>query len=274
MLKYVSLPACAAAILLALSAIAPVSAQFAGQSLDEVVQVRLLEGWRSEANHHMAAIHITMAPGWKTYWRAPGQGGIPPRLRLDPVEGVDGMSIHWPRPEVFFNNGMRSIGYHGDVILPLEFMVSENGTFLIEGQIDLGVCQDVCMPVTVDLEGVLSPGGRRDPLIAAALSDRPLSGAESGAGHATCAVTPISDGLRVEVRVRAPSVGENETVVFELPDPGIWISETTAERDGDIITAAADVVPADAGPFAMNRSDLKITVLGSHMAIELQGCHG
>jgi DsbC/DsbD-like thiol-disulfide interchange protein len=35
------------------------------------------------------------------------------------------MAIHWPRPEVFFTNGMRSIGYQDDVVLPVEFAVSE-----------------------------------------------------------------------------------------------------------------------------------------------------
>ncbi|RMA43706.1 protein-disulfide reductase DsbD domain-containing protein [Rhodophyticola porphyridii] len=251
-----------------------VQAQFLGRSADDVVQVRLMEGWRIENGRHMAAIQITLAPGWKTYWRAPGEGGIPPRVRLDRAEGVTGMRIHWPRPEVFFANGIRSIGYRDDVILPIEFSVSDSGAIEIDGRIDLGVCEDVCMPVTLDLEGLLPPQGSRDALIAAALSDRPLTRAEAGAGAATCRITPISDGLRVEAQMRVPPVGNDETVVFELPDPGIWISGASMQRDGDTVTATADVVPADAGPFAMNRSDLRITVLGTRMAVELLGCTG
>jgi DsbC/DsbD-like thiol-disulfide interchange protein len=37
------------------------------------------------------------------------------------------MAIHWPRPEVFFTNGMRSIGYRDDVVLPVEFAVTSDG---------------------------------------------------------------------------------------------------------------------------------------------------
>jgi DsbC/DsbD-like thiol-disulfide interchange protein len=264
----------AALAALPLAAPTPALAQFEGRSADDVVQVRLLEGWRTEDGRHMAAIQITMAPGWKTYWRAPGEGGIPPRLRLDPSSGVEGLQIHWPRPEVFFTNGMRSIGYRDDVILPIELSLSDDGAVEVDGRLDLGVCLDVCMPVTLDLDGLLPPEGNRDPSIAAALADRPLTRAEAGAGSATCQITPISDGLRVEAQMRVPSVGNDETVVFELSDPGIWISETSSHRDGDLVTAVADVVPPDSGPFAMDRSDLRITVLGTRMAVELQGCTG
>jgi DsbC/DsbD-like thiol-disulfide interchange protein len=92
---------------------APAAAQFEGRSADEVVEVSLIEGWRMENGRHMAGIRIALAPGWKTYWRAPGEGGVPTVLRLRSAEGIDGMAIHWPRPEVFFTNGIRSIGYQG-----------------------------------------------------------------------------------------------------------------------------------------------------------------
>ncbi len=260
--------------LMAVSMAGSVMAQFSGQSVDEVVEVRLLEGWRVTDTRHMAAVRITLAPGWKTYWRAPGEGGLPTRLRMDPMSGVESVDIHWPRPEVFSINGMRSIGYGDEVILPLEFHLSETGAVEIDGQIDMGVCLDVCIPVTLQLEGLLPPTGERHPQIAAALADQPLSAREAGAGEATCQVTPISDGLRVEARMQVPQVGDREMVVFELPNASIWISETTSRRDGNTVTAVADVVPADAGPFAMNRSDLRITVLGSRMAVELLGCTG
>jgi len=128
------------------------------------------------------------------------------------------------------------------------------------------------MPVTLQLRGSLPAGGRPDPRIAAALADAPLSAAEAGAGPVTCRITPIRDGLRVEARIPLRSAGNSETVVFELPDPGIWISTSQTARSGGILTATADFVPPDAGPFALNRSDLRVTVLGSRMAVELSGC--
>lgn len=253
---------------------APSAAQFEGRSVDEVVQVSLIEGWRMENGRHMAGIRISLAPGWKTYWRAPGEGGVPTVLRLRSADGIDGMAVHWPRPEVFFTNGMRSIGYRDDVVLPVEFAVSDDGTHTIDGRLDLGVCLDVCMPVTLDLSGELLPDTSRDSDIGRALSDRPLTATEAGAGDVTCAVEPISDGLRVTVTAEVPPTGNDETLVLEHRDPQIWVSEATSRRDGFTITGVADVVPADHGPFAMDRSDLRITVIGTQMAVELDDCRG
>ncbi|MEJ6390362.1 protein-disulfide reductase DsbD domain-containing protein [Gymnodinialimonas ulvae] len=250
----------------------PASAQFF--SADEVVQVDLLPGYRLSDDRHMAAIRIDLAPGWKTYWRAPGEGGVPTVLRLTGAEGVAGMAIHWPRPQVFFTNGLRSVGYDGTVILPVEFALDADGTAQIEGRLDLGVCLDVCMPISVDLAGALPVTSDRVGAIAAALADRPYTAAEAGAGAVTCAIEPISDGLRVTVRADVPDTGNDETVVVEHRDPMIWVSEADTARQGGIVTAVADVVPADHGPFALNRSDLRITVIGTRMAVELDDCTG
>ena len=253
---------------------APSNAQFEGRSVDEVVQVSLIEGWRMENGHHMAGIRISLAPGWKTYWRSPGEGGVPTVLRLRSADGIDGMAIHWPQPEVFFTNGMRSIGYQDDVVLPVEFAVSDDGIHVLEGRLDLGVCLDVCMPVTLDLSGQLLPDVTRDRDIGLALSDRPLTAAEAGAGDVRCSVEPISDGLRVTVTAVVPPTGNDETLVLEHRDPQIWVSEASTRRDGGMVTGVADVVPPDHGPFALNRSDLRVTVIGTQMAVELDDCRG
>jgi hypothetical protein len=52
------------------------------------------------------------------------------------------------------------------------------------------------------------------------------------------------------------------------------VSDAATRRNGQTIRATADIVPPDHGPFALNRSDLRITVIGSRMAIELDGCTG
>lgn len=252
----------------------PVLAQFEGRSAADVVEVTLLPGWRLANGNHMTAVRIRLAPGWKTYWRAPGESGVPTIISLDDTPAVTGMTIHWPRPEVFFAGGLRSIGYRDDVILPLELSLSQQGSVDVAGQIDLGVCQDVCMPVTLDLTGTLPPATDRVREIGRALSDRPMTAVEAGAGHATCAMEPISDGMRVTVTVSVPSTGNDETLVVEHRNPDIWVSETVTSRQGATISATADVVPPDHGPFALSRSDLRMTVIGSQMAVELDRCTG
>lgn len=265
----------ALACFLALSASpAEVTAQ-SGAVPDDVVEVELLEGWRRADGTHIAGLLVRLSPGWKTYWRAPGEAGIPPRLELGARRGLLSATLHWPVPEVFHSNGMQSIGYSSDVVFPLELTLAEGtGTLRLSGRIDLGVCHDICMPVSIDLSGTLPEGGRPDPRIAAALADRPLTASEAGAGRVTCDLTPIRDGLRVVARIPLPRQGGAEAVVFELPDQAIWISEAMVERSGNTLVATADIVPPDAGPFAMDRSSLRMTVLAAGTAVELNGCRG
>jgi hypothetical protein len=87
-------------------------------------------------------------------------------------------------------------------------------------------------------------------------------------------VEPISDGLRVTVTASLPPTGNDETLVVEHRDPQIWVSEAVTRRDGGTVTGVADVVPADHGPFALNRSDLRLTVIGTRMVVELDACRG
>jgi hypothetical protein len=126
----------------------------------------------------------------------------------------------------------------------------------------------------VDLAGLLPPVTDRVPEIGRALSDRPMTAAEAGAGRPRCAVMPIADGLQVTVTAQVPATGNDETVVVEHRHPDIWVSEAVTRREGGMIHAVADVVPADHGPFALNRSDLRITVIGSRMSVELDACTG
>ena len=105
-------------LLLALgTSLAAVTAQ--AQSFDRVVQAEVLPGWRTENGDHMAALRITLNPGWKTYWRAPGDAGIPPLLDWSGSGNLESAEVTWPTPEVFSQNGMRSIGYTEELVLPV-----------------------------------------------------------------------------------------------------------------------------------------------------------
>ncbi len=68
----------------------------------------------------MAAFEITLEEGWKTYWRSPGDAGIPPRFDWENSHNLDGVALHWPRPAVFESFGTQTIGYSEKLILPVE----------------------------------------------------------------------------------------------------------------------------------------------------------
>lgn len=239
---------------------------------DQVVSAEILTGWR-DGTSHVAALRLRLAPGWKTYWRAPGEGGIPPQFDWTGSRNLQAVELDWPTPQVFVSNGMRSIGYADELVLPLLLTVERGQAVSLSMTLSLGVCEDVCMPYDLSVQATLPADARpMDPAILAAQASRPRSAAEAGVGAVVCAVVPIADGLRLTARIPLPAQGGAETVVFEAGHPGIWVSETEATRTGNILTAVADLVPPDARPFPLDRSELRITVIGKASAVDIRGC--
>jgi hypothetical protein len=61
-------------------------------------------------------------------------------------------------------------------------------------------------------------------------------------------------------------------VVIESADPGLWLSEAASSRDGGTLVAVAEALARDGRPPAVDRSELRITVLGDGRAVDIRGC--
>lgn len=239
---------------------------------DGVASVEVLPGWQTASGTHMAALKITLLPGWKTYWRAPGDAGIPPQIDFAASQNVASAQFHWPTPKVMDQSGMRSIGYYDGVTVPIELTRQTSGPISLTGEIIIGVCEEICVPVQLSFDAALPVTGERDSTIVASLIDRPLTQTEGGVAAATCAITPIADGLAVTASVTMPNTGGDEVVVIEAGDPLVWVSESDVTRRGNQITATSDMIHASAGAFALDRSAIRITVFGSNSVVDIQGC--
>lgn len=251
-------------------------AMAAAQSYDDVIQAELRPGWRLPNGDHMAALHMRLAPGWKTYWRAPGESGIPPVFSWSQARNADSVDIQWPAPHVFWQSGMRSVGYTGDVVLPLRITPKKSGKDMrLEGMVDIGICKDVCMPHRVHIDAVLPAAQKRpDASIAAALADIPFSKSEAGIRKVQCSVTPGKDGLTLEVSIDMPKGTGREETVIEFHDPMVHIMDPKTRWSGNRLVAKTWMTHLEGGTFAMNRSGVRITVLGGRMPIDIQGCTG
>ena len=243
------------------------------QSQEDVLDAALVPGWQMPDGHRMAALHLTLAPDWKTYWRAPGEAGIPPRLDWTGSQNLRAVVLHWPSPTVITLNGIQSIGYHDQLVLPLEITaIDPSQPVELRLQMQLGICKDICIPAALTLQADLSGAGQTSPLIAAALASRPLSGAEAGLAGIACDVRPIDDGLHIAAQITLPRQGNPETVVFETADASVWVDEATSQRDGGLLLAATDLVATQGAPFALDRSGVTVTVIGQGHSVEIKGC--
>ncbi len=247
-----------------------------GSDIEGVHSIEVLPGWKTPEGRRLTGLRIRLKPGWKTYWRAPGDAGIPPQFDWTGSRNIKAVKIHWPRPEVAVSGGMRSIVYSNEVVLPLEFTPeSPDRPIIMKARVGLGVCRDICIPVSVAFEVDLSPTDTRpDPAIRKALAERPVAAQQAGVRRVICEVAPIRDGLKVTTRIHMPAIGQEEIAVIEAPDPSIWVSEAQTRREGQTLIASAEMVPPSNAPFALDRSGVRITVLGDGTAVDIQGCTG
>lgn len=259
--------------LLALCAAAFAVAPAQATPLDGIVSLEVLPGWRTDDGTHMSGFAIRLAPGWKTYWRAPGDAGIPPSFAWNGSENIAAAAFHWPVPEVMDQNGMRSIGYTSSVVIPVEFKLSDGAAPAhVRGEVQIGVCDDICVPAFLTFDAALPVDGPRTPSIVAALLDRPQTEGEASVGDVTCAIEPTDDGLRVTTRVSMPPFGAGETVVIEAGDQQVWVSEPQTWRQAGDLFARSDMIHVSGRAFALNRSDVRITVLAAGRSVDIQGC--
>lgn len=257
------------AFLILLCTAAPAMAQ----SQDDILQAHVRPGWQMQNGHFMAGLELRLAPQWKTYWRAPGDAGIPPQFNWSGSKNVASVVVHWPSPAVFHTNGMQSIGYHDNVVLPLEVVAIDPSIPVeLRAEVDLGVCKDVCMPTNVLLEAQLTVPGAPDDAIRSAMKNLPMDARQAGLDSISCDVEPIADGLRITATMALRKQGAEEVVALETNDAGIWVSEAVVTRQGETLIAQVDLVATSAMPFALDRSGVTLTVLGGKRAVEIFGC--
>lgn len=99
------------------------------------------------ANALDAALQISLAEGFKTYWRNPGDSGIPPHFDWSQSENVAKVTVHWPVPERFEDGGGYSIGYKHELILPLRIdRIDPAKPIRLVLSLDYAVCGVMCIP--------------------------------------------------------------------------------------------------------------------------------
>ena len=238
-----------------------------------MLSATLLPGWQTDAGGQMAAIDLVLAPGWKTYWRSPGDAGIPPSFDWSASQNVRAVKVHWPAPSVFDSNGMRTIGYHDRLVLPVEVTpIDPSMPVTLSLRMELGVCDEICLPASLDLATDLSRPGAQDAGISAALTQVARSASAAGVGEVGCTVDPIADGLRLTARLALPDPGSEEVVAFETADPAVWVAAAVTTRQGGELIAVTELVPPEGAPFALDRSGVTVTILSEGGAIEVRGC--
>ncbi|WP_175869328.1 protein-disulfide reductase DsbD domain-containing protein [Bartonella gabonensis] len=91
-------------------------------------------------------IEIMLKPGWKTYWRNPGNSGMAPFFNFNQQVSYE---IFYPTPQLFETENDWSLGYKDKVILPFNLSSSSQN---LSGSLTLGLCHKICLPLTVNFD--------------------------------------------------------------------------------------------------------------------------
>ncbi|WP_158626024.1 protein-disulfide reductase DsbD domain-containing protein [Arsenicitalea aurantiaca] len=142
------------AALALLALVMPTQGQAGQSDWQEVapdVRVRLIASDVREPDGTLrAALEIDMPEGVKTYWRVPGETGIPTEFDLSGSLGISGHEVHWPYPLADTKSGYLDYVYYGHTVLPFSVRLSD-GPVRIEAMMVMGICSDVCVPVQARL---------------------------------------------------------------------------------------------------------------------------
>ena len=181
-----------------------------------------------------AGLHLQLNENWKTYWRSPGEVGMPPAVEWSGSKNIADIEFMWPAPTRFTAFGIENFGYANEVVFPLRVTLEDPGApVTLSAQVKLLVCSDVCVPEDFDLSLRLGRGNGIDSSAAAligAFSGRVPEGAKaSGVREATAFIdedlTELIVNLRVDEPLQSPDVFPELGMGVALGKPDIRLGE-------------------------------------------------
>jgi DsbC/DsbD-like thiol-disulfide interchange protein len=187
--------------------------------------------------HVRAALQIEPRAGWVTYWREPGESGIPPQITLAPDRKAVLERIAYPVPKPISLGDIREIGYDAPVSLPLDFRA--NGDTQLDITAFIGVCKNICIPfqanLSVGLPAAGSAEGTDAAIIAAANGSLP---AAPSADFAVQSHSLSADGKTLSLRLTVPEGGGAIPQVYVTGPSGyVFFKQAGASRNGrDVAT--------------------------------------
>jgi DsbC/DsbD-like thiol-disulfide interchange protein len=231
--------------------------------------LRLLAGSRT-GSVLMGGVEIQLQPGWKTYWRAPGDSGVPPRFDFSKSVNVESVTALYPAPRTFDDGaGGVSYGYLKHVIFPLRIVPKNpNEPVQLHASVSYAVCEKLCLPVEAEAGlSFSSAASALDSLVATALNKVPKpAGSSEATPLAVRSFMRVGDRVIIDVSAQNPA-GVQLFAEGPSPDWALPVPKQTAAPDKDVIRFEfkLDGLPANArGEGAL----LKLTLVGADGAFE------
>ena len=212
-------------------------------------------------------VHVRLGPGWKIYWKSPGDTGLPPEFDWSASSNLAVAEVQWPVPHRATMLGVESFGYTGEVLFPVKVQVEEpDFDTSAELKLVLYACSTICLReervLRADLARPTGPGAQ-------ALIDRwrsrvPAQASPSLAIASMALLRSTPPRLRVEATSSLPL--EHPDLFVASTPPAVYASKPEVDRSGDhvVLTSVLQGDPADLA----RRLHIMVTLVDDTYAIE------
>jgi len=242
---------------------------------NEIVATLITAENKINSNTHTisAGLSIKLAENWKTYWRSPGQVGLPPEIDWNDSTNILHTKFYWPTPERFQEFEIENYGYSEKVIFPINIVLKNPGKPLsLVANISILVCKDVCIPKSFILKLPLSEVEITDPLsrkeLLSSLTTIPIDGPNNQFELNSVFVDPNKESLFIEIE---SSEKINEIHVFPETQTDVVFDApiTTFDQYKNLVTIQLPIFDYKkiTEPIALTISNGKISSTYSNLKI-------
>jgi DsbC/DsbD-like thiol-disulfide interchange protein len=242
-----------------------VRAQSSAWSEDLRSAVRLIAGETASQPMH-AGVEMKLQQGWHTYWRYPGDSGVPPQFDFSRSDNLRSAIVLYPAPQLHKDAGGETIGYEQDIIFPVQVTAKDaSKPVRLHLSLDYAVCENMCVPAKGEAELVLKPDAQAaNPALKAAEARVPVKETAAAAD-----LHVKREGDKVVVDFPAPKdasvtvYAEGPTADWALPIP----KPVDAPGGRRAFSFKLDGLPPGADP--KKPADLTFTILEGSRAFEV-----
>ena len=258
---------------LAALAHAPDARAAAGPWLDqEQASLRLIGGERA-GETVWAGLQFTLQPGWKIYWRAPGDAGYPPKVDWSGSGNLADAEVFWPVPHRFSLFGLETFGYSDEVVLPVDVRADRSGEAVrLRADVDYLICEKICIPrqatLSLDLPADAPSSSPEGALIERYRALVPGDGTAVGLTFQAAVLTGDTAKPVLRVTARSQTPFQNPDVLVEAPPGFAFGKPAVTVGDGGTIATVDLPVVAEPAQAVLEGKRLTLTVTDGARGME------
>ncbi|MBZ9789465.1 cytochrome C biogenesis protein [Rhizobium sp. 3T7] len=215
----------------------PARAEMSAWADNEGGRMRLIALSPDASGKIRAGLQIEPKPGWITYWREPGNSGIPPQVSFS-SDAVSLDKMSYPIPKHIVDGKVDEVAYDASVTFPLQLTAKDASIHEIKANAFIGICKEICIPFQAELSLTFEPSAQSRPteeaiLKAAAATLPEAASSEFKVDHHTLS----ADMKELSLSITLPESGESAPeVIVAGPSGHVFTKQMATHRDGNRFT--------------------------------------